>query len=107
MSIEGDSDSDDLDDIRATYARYERSGRSGLWDLGNTGYRRLILERDAALDLLISDCVQASEPVASIPKLIDVGCGTGQLAMRLHAIHPEVEVTGVDLLAERFELARS
>jgi SAM-dependent methyltransferase len=92
---------EDLDEIRAAYDRYERDGHAALWDKDNAGYRRLASERDAALDSLIRSSVNGRDDV----RLLDVGCGTGQLAVRLHATQPEISVVGIDLLAQRIEVA--
>lgn len=92
---------EDLGEIRATYVRYERDGRARLWDRGNAGYHRLGTERDAALDALIPSSANARDDA----RLLDVGCGTGQLAVRLHATQPAIDVVGIDLLPQRIEVA--
>lgn len=86
----------ELDDIRATYARYdEHGGRSRLWSSSNRGYARLVEEsRDA-----IAQLVASVAPIGG--RVLDVGCGVGDLADVVRGVRPDVEWTGVDLLPER------
>jgi len=90
------------DEIRATYERYATSGRARLWDRSNRGYARLSRERDAAVLAL----VRASLPAAE-GRVLDVGCGDGQLAALADDAGIAADWTGIDLLAERIEVARS
>ncbi|HEX9799924.1 MAG TPA: methyltransferase domain-containing protein [Thermoanaerobaculia bacterium] len=39
-------------------------------------------------------------------RILDVGCGTGEITHRLAALYPQAEVTGVDLLVSHLEQAR-
>jgi len=38
--------------------------------------------------------------------VLDVGCGTGEITVRLAALYPEARLVGVDLIARHLELAR-
>ena len=40
------------------------------------------------------------------PDALDVGCGTGEITMRLAELFPRASVTGVDLIAHHLELGR-
>jgi SAM-dependent methyltransferase len=90
------------DEIRATYERYAASGRARLWDRSNRGYARLSRERDGAVLAL----VRASLPVAG-GRVLDVGCGDGSLAALAGDAGIAANWTGIDLLPERIDVARS
>ena len=90
------------DEIRATYERYATSGRDRLWDRSNRGYARLSRERDAAVVAL----VRASLPAAG-GRILDVGCGDGSLAAFAGDAGVAADWTGIDLLPDRIEVARS
>lgn len=89
-----------LDRIRAVYAEYARDGGRGrLWDLSNRGYARFRGESQRAIAHLVA---------AELPgggRVLDVGCGTGELAEAVRQLRPDVDWTGVDLLREAIELA--
>jgi ubiquinone/menaquinone biosynthesis C-methylase UbiE len=40
-------------------------------------------------------------------RILDVGCGTGEIALRLAALYPDASIVGVDLIEAHLELARS
>lgn len=40
-------------------------------------------------------------------RILDVACGTGDVAFRLHEIYPEAEITGLDLSDGMLEVART
>ena len=44
-------------------------------------------------------------PVA--PRILDVGCGTGEITLRLAELFPRASIVGVDILESHLELARS
>lgn len=40
------------------------------------------------------------------PRILDVGCGTGEIALRLAEMYPRATIVGVDLIESHLELAR-
>jgi ubiquinone/menaquinone biosynthesis C-methylase UbiE len=40
------------------------------------------------------------------PRILDVGCGTGEIAFRLAEVFPDAQITGVDIIEAHLELAR-
>lgn len=92
----------DEDRIRATYERYAAAGRGLLWDRANRGYARLSAERDRALVELLRSLLPPHGGRA-----LDVGCGTGDLAVLARSAGIEVAWTGIDLLPDRIEAARA
>ncbi len=90
------------DRIRETYRAYEADGRSRLWDLSNRGYARLSRDRDRQLARLLS----LSLPTGPA-RLLDVGSGDGSLVADVIAARPDVAAFGLDLLADRVELAQA
>ena len=91
----------DQERIRDTYRAYETTGRQHLWDLRNRGFARLAADRDAAVQELLA----RSLPGGSA-RLLDVGCGDGTLIGTVMRRWPDVDATGVDLLADRIDEAR-
>lgn len=89
-----------LDQIRRTYGDYRDQGRSRLWDTKNPGYARMVRDRDRAL----LDVIRRSLPAGGA--VLDVGCGSGDMADLVRAGIGEVAWTGVDLLPERIAEAR-
>lgn len=53
--------------------------------------------------LLMADTLMQSCP----EKILDVACGTGDVAFRLHEMYPAAEITGLDLSEGMLEVARS
>ncbi|MDQ3339916.1 MAG: class I SAM-dependent methyltransferase [Myxococcota bacterium] len=41
------------------------------------------------------------------PRILDVGCGTGEIVMRLAALFPRATIVGVDIIEAHLDLARS
>lgn len=49
----------------------------------------------------------AGEKMAEKPRrILDVACGTGDVAFRLHGIYPEADITGLDLSEGMLDVAR-
>lgn len=92
----------DEDRIRATYRAYESGGRARLWDRSNRGYDRLSRDRDRTL----ADLLDRSLPTRPATWL-DVGCGDGNLIRTTLERRPDVQATGLDLLADRIESAQA
>ena len=40
------------------------------------------------------------------PRILDVGCGTGEITLRLAALFPRAQIVGVDIIEAHLELAR-
>src|SRR5688500_14971256 len=40
------------------------------------------------------------------PRILDVGCGTGEIAIRLAELFPRATILGVDIIESHLELAR-
>lgn len=45
--------------------------------------------------------------LAGAIRILDVGCGTGEITTRLAALYPEASLVGVDLIEEHLEVARA
>lgn len=83
--------------IRAAYAR---RGNVELGLVGNPGQVAIVAERDEAITRALASVAQ---PVG---RLLDLGCGYGQTLGRLVADGLVLDGVGVDVLAERIEVAR-
>ncbi len=76
------------------------------------GFRALTPLYDAAIALLTRETVWRSELIRAIglnggERLLDVGCGTGSLAVRLAKLTPESQVIGIDPDPDVLRLARA
>jgi SAM-dependent methyltransferase len=89
----------------------ENPGRSGRWDQVDVP----LLQAIGRLSMGIADAVQAAESVldglgpalrAPGARFLDVGTGTGWLAIALAQRYPELEVVGIDIFEPDLELAR-
>lgn len=87
--------------IRSTYEDYESSHRSESWSTANQGYARLAADRNRALLATVGRCLEA------VPegRVLDVGCGAGELLGTIADRWPSVSVAGIDLLEERIAAA--
>lgn len=92
----------ELDRIRASYARYDREGRSRLWDTSNRGYARLSRQ---LRDRLIEEMRASLQPNGG-GRLLDLGCGTGELLDVARSAGMTPEWVGVDLRSEVIEAAQ-
>lgn len=100
MSQDRDRDLE-LDRIRRAYSDYASTNRAHIWDLRNPGYARMSADREAAL----TDLIRSSSPRGAA--VLDVGCGSGELAAAARAIDADMQWTGVDLLPEAVATARA
>lgn len=79
--------------------------------LGEWGFRRLTLATDRRAlvprpetEVLVERCLALLDG-APAPRVLDVGTGTGAIALALADEHPGARVTAVDVSAEALELA--
>jgi release factor glutamine methyltransferase len=101
----------DADAVRALVAR--RAAREPLaYVLGEWGFRRLVLRTDARAlvprpetEVVVDRALAAIAGVAS-PSVIDVGAGTGAIALALAEEQPDARVTATDISADALALAR-
>jgi release factor glutamine methyltransferase len=80
--------------------------------LGEWGFRRLTLKTDARAlvprpetEALVGRALALVEGIER-PRLLDVGVGTGAIALALKDERPDAEVTGIDVSADALALAR-
>ena len=80
--------------------------------LGEWGFRRLVLQTDARAlvprpetEVLVDRCLELlrGEPA---PRVLDVGTGTGAIALAIKDEHPGAQVTAVDTSLDAVALAR-
>jgi release factor glutamine methyltransferase len=80
--------------------------------LGDWGFRRLTLKTDARAlvprpetETLVERALALAEGIER-PRILDVGVGSGAIALSLKDERPDAQVTGVDVSAAALELAR-
>jgi release factor glutamine methyltransferase len=80
--------------------------------LGEWGFRRLVLRIDRRAlvprpetEIVVERCLALLEPL-SAPRVLDVGVGSGAIALAIADEAPHAQVTGVDTSPEALALAR-
>jgi len=102
---------DEVDGLEPLLARRER--REPLaYVLGEWGFRRLTLKTDERAlvprpetETLVERVLAIAEGIGR-PRILDVGVGSGAIALALKDECPEAQVTGVDVSAAALALAR-
>jgi len=91
-----------------------RSAREPLaYVLGEWGFRGLVLDVDARVlvprpetEIVVERCLALLAGVA-VPRVLDVGTGSGAIALAIADEHPGAHVTGVDVSRDALEVARA
>jgi release factor glutamine methyltransferase len=102
---------DEIDGLEPLLVR--REAREPLaYVLGEWGFRRLTLKTDARAlvprpetETLVERALALTDGIAR-PRILDVGVGSGAIALALKDERPDAEVTGIDLSRDAVALAR-
>jgi len=102
---------DEVDGLELLLAR--REAREPLaYVLGEWGFRRLTLKTDARAlvprpetETLVERALALAEEIGR-PRILDVGVGSGAIALAIKDERPDAQVTGVDISAGALALAR-
>jgi release factor glutamine methyltransferase len=101
----------ELDAYRELVARRARN-EPVAYILGEWGFRRLLLKVDRRAliprpetEIVVERCLARLEGLEA-PAVLDVGAGTGAIALALASEHPGARVTAIDVSPEALALAR-
>ena len=102
---------DEIDGLEPVLLR--REAREPLaYVLGEWGFRRLTLKTDARAlvprpetEVLVEHALALAAEIDA-PRILDVGVGSGAIALAIKDERPDADVTGVDVSADALELAR-
>ena len=102
---------DELSAYRGLVARRARH-EPVAYLLGEWGFRRLTLNVDCRAliprpetEIVVGRCLELLRDLET-PAVLDVGTGTGAIALAIRDEHPGALVTGIDASAEALQLAR-
>jgi release factor glutamine methyltransferase len=111
MHLDRPLDPSELEDVRALLAR-RAAGEPLQYVLGEWGFRHLTLHVDGRAliprpetETLVERCL-ALLAGAEAPRVLDVGAGSGAVALALADEHPGARVTAIDVSEEALSLAR-
>ena len=114
LALEGEHSlsNDRLEALEALVVRRER--REPLaYVLGEWGFRRLMLNVDSRVlvprpetEVVVERCLAHIESLSE-PRVLDVGTGSGAIALALADEHPRARVTGIDVSPDALEVAES
>jgi ubiquinone/menaquinone biosynthesis C-methylase UbiE len=93
--------SDEADRIQRVYTEYQRSGK---WNNKNSGFQRMLRERNTALDRILAK--RLPRPLSEC-RILDVGCGKGDLLdfLQKRGAQPQ-NLFGIDIQPDKIEMAR-
>jgi release factor glutamine methyltransferase len=101
-------------ELHAAEALLARRGRRepAAYILGEWGFRRLTLEVDPRVlvprpetEVVVERCLELLRGLAA-PAVLDVGTGSGAIALAIADEHPGARVTAIDVSAEALEVAQ-
>ena len=103
---------DELDRYRELVARRSRH-EPVAYILGEWGFRRLTLDCDPRAliprpetEIVVEHCLERLRGLTE-PRVLDVGTGTGAIALAIADEHPGAHVTGIDASPDALALARA
>jgi release factor glutamine methyltransferase len=113
VQLERDKDLDPSQKTRLSELVARRARREPLaYVLGEWGFRRLTLRTDARAlvprpetEVLVERCLALLEPLPE-PRVLDVGTGSGAIALAIADEHPGAHVLAIDASRDALSLAR-
>jgi release factor glutamine methyltransferase len=113
LAVERDRTLTPVEEERVTKLAARRAAREPLqYVLGEWGFRRLTLTVDGRAliprpetETVVERCLALLSGLEA-PRVLDVGTGSGAIALAIGDEHPGARVTGIDVSAEALSLAR-